>query len=677
MDRKGEITVFLAMILVGICALLSVLVESARTAGARCSQRMAVNGSMDSLMSQYHRELWKKYRILGLEYEKAEQLEGELEAFFKEYLQGENWYPMVSEGAEARDIVTLTEGEGHYMEREILEYMTYGMAGAVWDTLTENEAENCLKSWKEGNHVSHVSQLYSSHTKGALEVEKALESINSSLSHQVEEWEKSRDALEAMDGNGFMDHAQRMIKELKELPRLVDLYEKRADQLERKLQESRKEFQSEQEALGEGARAALEDEIGRYESYVASEGERRREIANLKPLSSERIRWVEGMIQDVRSVVEYIDDWQPEDQEDELDQEALWSPVRLKWENYRRLSLGVEFGVEDKEKEKLLEKIGDLAEGGLLDLVLPEGTVLSKKNIDLKEAPSQIWRGGKEREKGAGGFGRESSAKEGLKGVRSLVDRVMIGEYALDFFEKFEKEIPEDSFYELEYILQGKVGDKENLAGVAALLVTVRQGLNLTHILSDSAKRQEARALATAMVGATGFLPLVSLVSFFVMAVWALGEALVDVRNLLNGGEVPLLKTREEWNLGLEGLLELGRNQCLGSQELDSNGLINSGRSEKDGKGKGTNYRGYLRMLILAQYAPEMVYRMMDAIQINIRKKQPGFAINQCACMVDMEVKVSGKHVFFSTGLWKTMRGDSSLRYQTRMEVSGSYLEGE
>ena len=34
MCRKGEITVFLAMILFSICALLCVIVESARTAGA-------------------------------------------------------------------------------------------------------------------------------------------------------------------------------------------------------------------------------------------------------------------------------------------------------------------------------------------------------------------------------------------------------------------------------------------------------------------------------------------------------------------------------------------------------------------------------------------------------------------------------------------------------------------
>ena len=55
MGEKGEITVFLAMILVSVCALLCGMAESVRTAGARCYLRMAVDSSMDSLMAQYHR----------------------------------------------------------------------------------------------------------------------------------------------------------------------------------------------------------------------------------------------------------------------------------------------------------------------------------------------------------------------------------------------------------------------------------------------------------------------------------------------------------------------------------------------------------------------------------------------------------------------------------------------
>ena len=48
---------------VSVCALLCGLAESVRTAGARCYLRMAADSAVDSLMAQYHRELWDRYRI--------------------------------------------------------------------------------------------------------------------------------------------------------------------------------------------------------------------------------------------------------------------------------------------------------------------------------------------------------------------------------------------------------------------------------------------------------------------------------------------------------------------------------------------------------------------------------------------------------------------------------------
>ena len=56
--KRGEITVFLSMVLLCVAGLICVMLESARTAGARCYLQIAANSSMDSLFSQYHRQLW-------------------------------------------------------------------------------------------------------------------------------------------------------------------------------------------------------------------------------------------------------------------------------------------------------------------------------------------------------------------------------------------------------------------------------------------------------------------------------------------------------------------------------------------------------------------------------------------------------------------------------------------
>ena len=64
--RRGEITVFLSLILICVCGLVCGLLESARTAAARCYLQTAAFSAMDSLFSQYHRTLWEEYRIFGL-----------------------------------------------------------------------------------------------------------------------------------------------------------------------------------------------------------------------------------------------------------------------------------------------------------------------------------------------------------------------------------------------------------------------------------------------------------------------------------------------------------------------------------------------------------------------------------------------------------------------------------
>ena len=58
-------------------------------------------------------------------------------------------------------------------------------------------------------------------------------------------------------------------------------------------------------------------------------------------------------------------------------------------------------------------------------------------------------------------------------------------------------------------------------------------------------------------------LPLVSILTFFIMQIWALGEALLDVRCLLEGGCIPFIKAGSDWRLDLDGLLEIGKQKSL------------------------------------------------------------------------------------------------------------------
>ena len=149
MRYRGEVTVFLTMILISIMSFLLVTVESVRDTGARLYLRMAVDSSMDSVMAQYHRELWERYRLLGLETGEDGKLEEEFKAFFEPYRRAKNWYPMKLTSVSRRDAVTLTEGDGAYFEQEILDYMKYGLIGMIWDGMEEGGALETLEQMKD------------------------------------------------------------------------------------------------------------------------------------------------------------------------------------------------------------------------------------------------------------------------------------------------------------------------------------------------------------------------------------------------------------------------------------------------------------------------------------------------------------------------------------------------
>ena len=645
MRHRGEVTVFLTMILVSIMTLLLVAAESARETGARLYLRMAADSSMDSVMAQYHRGLWENYRILGLETGEKGRLEKEFCAFFAPYAEAENWYPITLVGTDRRDAVMLTEGKGAYFEQEILDYMKYGLIGMAWDRLDENGAEEMLRQFKDAEGVNDCSIRYEGHTREAVRVEAALKKINERLEEQKQSWEQGKCCLADLDGDGLIRRAESMIKALKKLPSLVTAYEKRADRLNEALKESRQDFES-REDLSDESRKALREEFSQYETYTEKDGKRRMEIAALREKSRENILFLEDIIREAEDVIDYIDSWEPDDEDDELDEEALWAPVLSHFSNYPILSLGMEFGVKDKEKEGWLERIGDLTSNGILELVLPEGTVVSGRSLNMNHFPS------KERMPG----NPAGTGKLNL-GVQNLWDRLLVSEYGIRYFSAFKPE--PQSFYQLEYILYGEDRDRENLEASVLRLTALRQGLNLAHILGDPVKRQEARSLAMMIAGGTGMLPLTAVLSFFIMTVWALGEALADVRCLLEGGKVPLIKNSSQWKLDLQGLLDLG-----------AGGRLPDGAGQARGDENGLDHKGYLRLMLFGGYNEEQVYRMMDVIQMELRTEQPDFRMAGCTCMVEIEAEFCGKPVFFSGGPWKD-------RQKMRMAVSGSYLEDE
>lgn len=645
MRVKGQVTVFLSLIIMCIFTLVCGLLESARTAGARWYMQMAVSSSLDSVFSQYHRPLWDSYRLLYAEYEDEKELAEDFEAYLTPYLETENWYPMALETAGVTEFYTATDDNGTYLEQEILDYMKYGIWNLDFDA---GSVGGLWKGIREAGAVKAVAETYRGHAKEALRLEKALETISESLRKQERLKQEGLSKLRAYDGAGFRRKAQQLIREQQRMPGLVETYRKQADALARSLEKSRDEFHGRQEEIGSLAQKLLEDEIRQYESYVKQDGERRQEIENLTEISRQQITQTEEAIDQAREVERIIDEWDEDDEDDDgPDLASLWSPVIRRFERLAVPSLSFRHGVKDKEKEGWLSQVIQMCGAGLLRFVIPEGAEVSGGSIDLSEAPSQteLW-------------------AEGARAA-SLPDRLLVNEYCGEFFRCFLSDAPlppgEDrqagAAYEVEYLIAGKDLDEDNLSGAVTRLLAVREGLNLLHILSDSQKRTEARNLAVLITGAAGMTPLVLLTAFFVMSVWALGEAVMDIRGLLEGKKVPVLKDREDWALTLEGLLSMG-----------SKGDVQSGGGEN-----GFTYLSWLKILLLMEDVVQQEYRMMDIIQMNIRKEQDNFRMRRGVYQVKINSRICGKHVFFSLGFVDKISGGQAHTYWDEVEAERVY----
>lgn len=175
--------------------------------------------------------------------------------------------------------------------------------------------------------------------------------------------------------------------------------------------------------------------------------------------------------------------------------------------------------------------------------------------------------------------------------------------------------------YELEYVIGGKKSDKENLDIVVTKLVGMRFPVNYGFLLSDSVKKAEAETMAATLAGVIALPALIGVIKQAILFAWAFGESIMEVRALLSGEKVEVLKNKENWKLQLSSLLKLGKEE------------INVKKSES-----GLSYREYLRMLLFLQKEKEVTMRGLDVIEMNIRQKRGEF-FRVDSCISKLEIK--------------------------------------
>ena len=202
----------------------------------------------------------------------------------------------------------------------------------------------------------------------------------------------------------------------------------------------------------------------------------------------------------------------------------------------------------------------------------------------------------------------------------------------------------------MEYLLCGKESDEKNLKATVNKLLLLREGVNFVYILADGEMRHSAELLAAAIAG--GAPGVTTALTAALLAAWAYGESLLDVRILLAGGKVPAVKTKESFQLTLENLGKLP--EVLASC--------------KEKAGEGLDYEAYLQMLFLTGKKKSYPMRALNLIECNLRKKEGmgHFQIDHCIAGLEAEAEWELSPVFAALSEAFLKTGLGAVNYHTR-----------
>ena len=143
--RKGNVSVFLALLFPLVLALLLTLLESARYGGLRLQSRNAGNAAADSVLAGYNRTLLSRYGLLfydggmGSGLISFEDLEEEYTEYFRRNMpdgSGSLFQSTLSE-VKTADLVTATDYNGEVFIRSALDFYKFGAAADLIGELEE------------------------------------------------------------------------------------------------------------------------------------------------------------------------------------------------------------------------------------------------------------------------------------------------------------------------------------------------------------------------------------------------------------------------------------------------------------------------------------------------------------------------------------------------------------
>lgn len=202
-------------------------------------------------------------------------------------------------------------------------------------------------------------------------------------------------------------------------------------------------------------------------------------------------------------------------------------------------------------------------------------------------------------------------------------ERFLFQEYLLNYMGHYASVKDKGSLsYQIEYLLSGKDGDAENLESVVNTLCAIREAANAIYLFSDEGKNKQAELVATAIATLVRVPSLAKPLKLSLLLGWAFAESLHDLKLLMAGEEVPLLKDANTLYYSIENALHIGK-------ETGASGGM-----------RGLSYKDYLRLLLMFEDLDTLTGRAMNMVEADIRCTPGNSAFRLDACYDEVKFRI-------------------------------------
>lgn len=630
---RAQITVMAAMVFMIVVSFVTTCVDSAAMSGYNTIIKQSCSLSDESVFAAYSNDLLEQFDIFALK--KSDIINEKIPQYIKENIKTYSKDLSLTE-ASYTGYKYMTDNGGYGVEEQIIKYMK---SGGYADVVKNYNAVN--NRIKESDAVRRVTEAICSTQAAAGESSSVMSLLISTcsdmdekeneISSMVAECKKNMDELHYMyeaDDVNILSKCSRKIERIsdeihnisQDILYQASSYEELRTKSEQSIRECHEKLNFNRSDISDELYQELSEDIDRlYTEYgdadVLSEGYIRDSVDNDNSI----IENIVGNMQAVQDICMKISEPDVEKQEYITKIEKIYEDIESEINGFSIKTIVQEYeqytfrAYDYNTSITSLNKIYQILKEGAAGLVI-DGEI-SDKSMDYSDLADTCV---------SGSYGGDGISNIDIR--QALVSEYIISRYAgytdyiekngqqTGYIEKKDRAVGRLLDYEIEYILCGRQSDKDNLNEVLFKLVLIREGLNLSYLVTDVQKKNECFGLALQLLGYTGNMVLIKAAQYFIMSIWAYAESVMELRELYAGESIATVKNADNWITDINTVISSG-----------AAGLKTSLFSDKNKAGKETgstasynslDYMDFMRILLLIKDRTARNAGIMSAMEL-------------------------------------------------------------